>query len=1537
MSLLEAHALVCVLADYTIHLYHPRTGSVSPLYRPDKPAKEPLTECHLALPRCVPWIYFCAAGRSSVHVISATAAGTLATRVSRKKPVTAMAAHPRDPILFVAYLDGTLSGFDMDTPPTPQGQSPARSGAGKVEAQPRWTAGDEAGGRRGSAARVIHTLCFHPRAGGRLMYAGDSVGDVTALAVGGGAPPRLLDRTHVANAAVRCLAFANPGGGDGMLLVLAVTGGVTAWEVAAQAGGLCRTRLQGFDAGHLLAHPVDGPPRRLAELAASPACAASARALVVDLAVVGGSGMVAAVVSTPRAAQEQSAAQRADTRKELLKVACVAERLRQSGGLNSQAPKAQAARAALNQALRVARARAPTEARLGRAPAIEDFVDAALYSFFARRQADADAAAPCGSLGDAPAVEPRVALLTLSDAGAAQQPFAAGVFTRCHAPVWYLAGGSAAQAARSLTKSNAPAFAFPGAFHYLEAGKRLGKYELADHLTSTRLTLPQDAAGAQRGAPAPKAVAIQESPAGDAWLVKYRRQTARGRGLGVTVLLRDVPSPNRVGLRECVDAAFLPEGRLALLVATAGSGEGGKSEVHIFAAQDAIDASALPTAVPCAAIMLRKPAERVFAGARAGWALIAGPGKLRAVQAPVADAVDEPAASAQGSLRLQPSERVVDVAWQRMALSHRLQDSPKTPAVAAVLTTLRLLIVTERELSVLSQTSSPACGLGPVLEPFAFHSCLWAGPCLLYSAAGGEVGALLWDSSVRKVASVDAGGSACAPVALLACLQDRLLVGALNPLSGRVEVSRRAVALLEPLTLALVTYAQSTDPANGKRRMEDHELNGALEALVGSFDGSLAPRPALRALCARGLADLAVAMATAAEASTGDRFECYLAAGEFVAASAMLRDEYEHASDFPNLPAGSLLAGRMRRLARAMVAAGQPGAAAEVLAMAGDAMAVATLAALKRDPEAARSVPKLCRGAPTPGGEAELEDAELSAQEEQAAADAAARGRVLYPRAKPAAGEAEIARALAAVAGGSLSTSDATPAGAPVEDLFAAANAGAEADATVPTGCGDFTLVRRGGIHGPPDFVVEEGLSATIKVVSEAHESGFEIVTAIPRSRLDQFIADRANVDGSAGQRGAGGAGAQATAGAPPPPPPRPGLPTELDIATTPPRATPREADAVSDDGSEASSSGRPRTGSSVDALKRALYGAGDVDGEGGGGKLNIRIRSADDVVTPSTDPAALKTLTGALDLSSTGTATAKKGGFRFKSRMAADSDSDSDSASDEDADSSDESGSVDGAGMLRRAASSVGMSAVDRESSQGEPTSPRTVETPRTLGGGLAMGMPTPSTMPSSGTVALISQAVEMRQQATKKMEDNNVEEARQWLATALGDLAQQDIADHSTARKEASMCVRYAVACGLLEAIAERTTSERDKARLARQMASLPLAPRHRLLALRASAQRDAALGNWALARKAIVRMPAGAPGVAKMRAVAARHGDNDADPEAAAANPAMFCCSTLEPLVRPFAACVRCGARFNVVAGVESGDPCALCLAGTLRAVR
>ena len=124
-------------------------------------------------------------------------------------------------------------------------------------------------------------------------------------------------------------------------------------------------------------------------------------------------------------------------------------------------------------------------------------------------------------------------------------------------------------------------------------------------------------------------------------------------------------------------------------------------------------------------------------------------------------------------------------------------------------------------------------------------------------------------------------------------------------------------------------------------------------------------------------------MATAGEASTGDRFECYLAAGEFVAASAMLRDEYEHASDFPNLPAGSLLAGRMRRLARAMVAAGQPGAAAEVLAMAGDAMAVATLAALKRDPEAARSVPKLCRGAPTPGGEAELQDAELSAQEEQ--------------------------------------------------------------------------------------------------------------------------------------------------------------------------------------------------------------------------------------------------------------------------------------------------------------------------------------------------------------------------------------------------------------------------------------------------------------------------------------------------------------------------------------------------------------------------
>ena len=1502
------HALICVLADYTLHRYTPLTGAVSPLYRPDKPSKDPLTECHLALPRCVPWVYFCAAGRSSVYVVPANATGALATRVSRAKPVTAMVAHPRDPVLFVAYSDGTLAAFDMDLPPTPPSAGKGRSKP-KVESRPRWTAGEEGGGKRGPAARVIHSLCFHPRAGGRLLYAGDSMGAVTALAVVGGTPPRLLERTKCSRVAVRALSYAIPGGSDGVLLVLSAAGSVTGWEAAAQAGGLCRAPLPAVDGGHILALDADGPPRQLSALMESSEGATTARANISAIAATGGCGTVIALVSNLKPLQKQLPTTAIRTRRELLMIRRSAKELCAAGGLARESAEAQAARTVLEGALRAAGVRAPTAATLGRTPTIEDLVDAALYAGSCRE-------GESGARTDQTAfVEPRVAILSLGVSSSGMQPFTAGIFTRSTTPVWYLIGGSAAQQARSPLDHSVPAFAFPNAYYFLEAGRRLGKYSLVDHLVGIKFTLPQDSNGAKRGAPAPKAVAIEESPAGDAWLVKYRRPAggagagAQGTSMAVTALVRNTTPPNRIALRDCVDAAYLQEGRLALLVETA---DAGGMELHCFAPEDSRENATFLSAVPMSAVMLRAPATHVFRGHRASSLLLAGAGELRLVLAPPTDAVDEPGEGEQARLALLPAERVIDVTWQHMALSARQHDASSTPTVGAVLTTRRLLIVAADDLQVLAHATTPACADSPVGSPFPFHSCLWAGPCLLYSAAGGEVGALLWDSSVRKVASVDVGAGGAGAVALLACLQDRLIIGGINPVSGRAEISRRTVALMEPLTLALVTYARSEDPKTGARRMTDPELRSLLVSLVGSLDGSIAPRPALRALCSMDLPDLAAAMVTSAHgAMAGDRFEVYLASHSFYEARSMLRDEYEHSSTYPLVPYGSQLAVRFARLARVMIAAGQAGAAAEMLSMAGDALGTAALAALKRDTGAAQSAEELCKGAPRPVDVDLSEDAELDEEEHNVEEDN--RGRVLLSRAAPSSGTAELARALVAAARDQLgSHNQENGAGAPAEGFGAFGAFGAE-DASSPVAmCSDFALVRPGDDES--DFAIEQGLSATIKCVSEDAESGYELVSKMTNGRLDQYVADKANVDGS----GAAGTAAAQTAQAI-------GSTAAASIEGSSGGDQLREAQRKSAPHAEGPSGDSDGEGDStargaanVSALKRALSGApnagDDDDGDGSSAaKFTIRIRDADDVVTPTVDRDALKALT-TMDLTDT-SGIARKKGFRFRSR--GDYSSSDDSSDDDDVDSncdsdSDGGGSLGGGGGAQHQVDS---------------------ETPiARLRATSAASMPV-SVPPTAGAAALIEQAANMRKQATALMEANNLGEARQWLSTALGDLAQEDLSGHSQARKEASLCVRYTVACGLLAAI-DRAASAQEKARLSRQMASLPLLPRHRLLALRASAQRDAALGNWGLAKRAIGRMPAGAPGVAKMRAVAARHNDENADPRAEATNPSLFCCATFEPLERAFTACTRCGARFNPCGGNESGDPCALCLAGVLR---
>lgn len=91
---------------------------------------------------------------------------------------------------------------------------------------------------------------------------------------------------------------------------------------------------------------------------------------------------------------------------------------------------------------------------------------------------------------------------------------------------------------------------------------------------------------------------------------------------------------------------------------------------------------------------------------------------------------------------------------------------------------------------------------------------------------GDQVNQLLWDGRVVKVCSL--GG--CTPPVLAGALADRLLIlrGSPNG-AGGVDISPRALGLLQPLTLGWVSCA-STGILPGERDPENH-LNCSLVRL----------------------------------------------------------------------------------------------------------------------------------------------------------------------------------------------------------------------------------------------------------------------------------------------------------------------------------------------------------------------------------------------------------------------------------------------------------------------------------------------------------------------------------------------------------------------------------------------------------------------------------------------------------------------------------------------------------------------------------
>ncbi|GBG58839.1 hypothetical protein CBR_g239 [Chara braunii] len=264
-------------------------------------------------------------------------------------------------------------------------------------------------------------------------------------------------------------------------------------------------------------------------------------------------------------------------------------------------------------------------------------------------------------------------------------------------------------------------------------------------------------------------------------------------------------------------------------------------------------------------------------------------------------------------LKLQPLERVVQVSWQ---------DTINKGHVAGIVTTMRVLIVSA-SLQVIAETSTPLDGGYP-----PFRTCLWVGPALLFSTAT-VIAVLGWDSCVRTVLTIDEPNAG-----MLGMLNDRVLLAswAESPKTG-VEVKSRLLGLLEPLLIGWVTMQSCFDP--------QLDLSQVMFQITSRFD-SLRITPRMLEVLSLGpdpCGDLSVELSyTQAGPQFTQELRCGYAirARRFDTAFSILKDEFMRSRDYPRCPQSSRLFQRFRELGYACVRHGQFDQAKETFETVGD-------------------------------------------------------------------------------------------------------------------------------------------------------------------------------------------------------------------------------------------------------------------------------------------------------------------------------------------------------------------------------------------------------------------------------------------------------------------------------------------------------------------------------------------------------------------------------------------------------------------------
>ncbi|KAI5057844.1 hypothetical protein GOP47_0027859 [Adiantum capillus-veneris] len=252
------------------------------------------------------------------------------------------------------------------------------------------------------------------------------------------------------------------------------------------------------------------------------------------------------------------------------------------------------------------------------------------------------------------------------------------------------------------------------------------------------------------------------------------------------------------------------------------------------------------------------------------------------------------------SLSLNPLEVVLQVSWQAIP----------SGLVAGVLTTSRVMILSSK-LEVLACCSTKFDNGFP-----SFRSLVWAGPALLFSSAT-TIATLGWDSIARCLVSVNTPTAA-----LVGFLNDRVLLACPTDANPRqkqgVDIRTLLVGLLEPILIGWATMQKTIEP-----KLDLVEL---MFQLTSRFD-SLRVTPRLLDTLATGSAicgDLAVELALAGPQFT-QVLRCHYAilSRRFTTAIKILKDEFVRSRDYPKCPPTSRLFQRFRELGRACIKYGQ--------------------------------------------------------------------------------------------------------------------------------------------------------------------------------------------------------------------------------------------------------------------------------------------------------------------------------------------------------------------------------------------------------------------------------------------------------------------------------------------------------------------------------------------------------------------------------------------------------------------------------------